>query len=826
MGRAAAAIHAAAIHAAGSRRGPWRLVYHRFEAADEALRETLCTTGNGYLATRGAAPEARADGVHYPGTYVSGVYNRLATAVNGQVTEDESLVNLPNWLPLTFRIDGGEWFTIGSVHLLGYQQELDLRRGVLTRWLRFADEAGRHTSLTQRRFASMADPHLVALEVTISAEDYSGRVEIRSALDGDVANTGVSRYAGLASRHLEAPNLVEADPETIGLRTRTSQSQILVAMAARTRLLADGEPAGIGREVIREGRLIGHLISADLAPGRALTAEKVVSVYTSRDPAVSDPGAETVRALDRVGGFADLLDAHVVHLGNLWDRTRISLDDDERASFILNLHVFHLMQTVSENTVDSDVGIPARGLHGEAYRGHVFWDEIFVFPYLTLTMPELTRSLLRYRYRRLPEARRAARAAGYAGAMFPWQSGSDGREESQRVHLNPRSGRWLPDHSHLQRHINIAIAYSLWHYYQSTADLDFMSCYGAEVLLEIARFWASIARYDHTRGRYVIEGVMGPDEYHDGYPWATAPGLANNAYTNLMAVWVLCRALDLIDQLPEQRRTALWEELGLSRPEIDHWEDVSRRMYVPFHDGVISQFEGYERLEEFDWDGYRARYGDIQRLDRILEAESDTPNRYKASKQADVLMLFFLLSAEELRGLFARLDYPWDSGIIPRSIDYYNRRTSHGSTLSRVVHSWVLARANRPGSWELFTQALESDVADIQGGTTQEGIHLGAMAGTVDLAARGYTGIEPRGDVLWLNPCLPREAPALSFTIRYRRHWGIVIRVADGRIRVTVPPSAAPPITIGFEGSLTEVGPGRTWDAPLPERALCPQVPD
>ncbi|MDA8318766.1 MAG: hypothetical protein M0030_02980, partial [Actinomycetota bacterium] len=347
MGRAAAAIHAAAIHAAGSRRGPWRLVYHRFEAADEALRETLCTTGNGYLATRGAAPEARADGVHYPGTYVSGVYNRLATAVNGQVTEDESLVNLPNWLPLTFRIDGGEWFTIGSVHLLGYQQELDLRRGVLTRWLRFADDAGRHTSLTQRRFASMADPHLVALEVTISAEDYSGRVELRSALDGDVANTGVSRYAGLASRHLEPPDLVEADPETIGLRTRTSQSQILVAMAARTRLLADGEPAGIGREVIREGRLIGHLISADLAPGRALTAEKVVSVYTSRDPAVSDPGAETVRALDRAGGFADLLDAHVVHLGNLWDRMRISLDDDERASFILNLHVFHLMQTVS-----------------------------------------------------------------------------------------------------------------------------------------------------------------------------------------------------------------------------------------------------------------------------------------------------------------------------------------------------------------------------------------------------------------------------------------------------------------------------------------------
>jgi alpha,alpha-trehalase len=183
-------------------------------------------------------------------------------------------------------------------------------------------------------------------------------------------------------------------------------------------------------------------------------------------------------------------------------------------------------------------------------------------------------------------------------------------------------------------------------------------------------------------------------------------------------------------------------------------------------------------------------------------------------------MLFYLLSAEELRSLFTRLGYPWDPSFIPRNVDYYTRRTSHGSTLSRVVHSWVVARANRPGSWEMFNQALESDIADIQGGTTAEGIHLGAMAGTIDLAARGYTGIEPRGHVLWLNPCLPYQVPALTFTIRYRRHWGITVRIADGRIQLTVPPSDAPPITIGYQGNLTSVGPGETFDAPLPERAL------
>lgn len=827
-GRAAGVPRAADRHPAAARQGVWRLVYHHYVPGEETLRETLCATGNGYLVTRGAAPESRADAIHYPGTYVGGIYNRLTTQIAGQAVEDESLVNLPNWLPLTFRVDGGPWFRPDDVEILGYEQELDLRRGLLTRWLRFADQAGRHIHLTQRRFASMDDPHLAALEVAITAEDWAGQIEIRSALDGDVANTGVARYRQLESRHLTDPEFAEIDAETFGLRTATTQSGIVIAMAARTRVLTTGDPPG-ARLVTREGGQLAHQIPVRVERGRTVVAEKVVSVYTSRDPAISEPAMEARRTLARAGDFGDLLHPHVIRLHSLWERTHLKPAEDERAGFILNLHVFHLMQTISQSTTGLDAGIPARGLHGEAYRGHVFWDELFVLPYLILTLPELTRSMLRYRHRRLPEARRAALDAGFAGAMFPWQSGSDGREESPAIHLNPRSGRWRPDNSRRQRHINSAIAWNFWYYYQATADQQFMCTFGAEVLLEIARFWASVARYDEARGRYVIEGVLGPDEYHDGYPWSDEPGLANNAYTNVMAVWVLCRALELLEQLPLQRREALRSELRLTEAETERWDDISRRMFIPFHDGVIiSQFEGYERLEEFDWDGYLQRYGNIQRLDRILEAESDTPNRYKASKQADVLMLFYLLSAEELEGLFTRLGYPWDAELIPRNIDYYARRTSHGSTLSRIVHSWVLARANRPGSWELFTQALESDLADIQHGTTAEGIHLGAMAGTVDLAARGYTGLELRGDVLWLHPCVPHVDPpvSLSFGIRYRHHWNVGIQVAGGRIRVTVPPADGDgtPITIGYEGALTDVGPGETFDAPLPERALPPAI--
>ena len=210
-----------------------------------------------------------------------------------------------------------------------------------------------------------------------------------------------------------------------------------------------------------------------------------------------------------------------------------------------------------------------------------------------------------------------------------------------------------------------------------------------------------------------------------------------------MATWLLLRALEVLDLLPGHRRTELTEKLRLTATELERWEHISRRMFVPFHaEGIISQFEGYDDLKELDWEDYYARYGDISRLDRILEAENDTPNRYKVSKQADVLMLFYLLSADELAALFAPPRLRLGPAIIPDTIDYYLARTSNGSTLSALVHASVLARAHRERAVELFIDALRSDVADVQGGTTAEGIHLAAMAGTVDVLQRCFAGLE------------------------------------------------------------------------------------
>jgi alpha,alpha-trehalase len=372
----------------------------------------------------------------------------------------------------------------------------------------------------------------------------------------------------------------------------------------------------------------------------------------------------------------------------------------------------------------------------------------------------------------------------------------------------------MPDASHLQRHVDAAIAYNVWQYFQATDDVEFLRFFGAEMMLEIARFWATMATYDHVEDRYWIRGVMGPDEYHERYPDNDEPGLDNNAYTNVMAVWCLCRAFDALDALPPVSAQELRERLTISQQELDRWDDISRKMKVCFHDGVISQFEGFDQLEEFDRTDYIERYGDIHRLDRILEAEGNSTNRYKITKQPDVLMLFYLLSRDEMQGLFERLGYDFDDDLVARNVEYYEARTVHGSTLSRVVHAWIHARLDRKQSWDLFAQALLSDVTDVQGGTTGEGIHLGAMAGTIDLLQRCYTGLETRQGVVRLNPSIPEELGSLAFDIRYRGHI-VHLEFTPDLARARVDLAEGEPITIDIAGVVKLVDPGQTLEVKL-----------
>jgi len=799
----------------------WTVRYTGLDPEQEGLREALCTLGNGVFATRGAAEEQHAGDLSYPGTYAGGVYDQLASEVAGHTVVNEDLVNLPNWLWLTFRPSDGRWLDLWTAAVLDYEQDLDLQHGVLTRVFRVRDDRGRITRVVSRRIVHMGEPNLAALTWDLVAENWSGEAAIRSGIDGAVENSGVARYRQLSGKHLEVTARAAVAPEGIYLKARTFQSHVEIALASRNRVFLDDRQVNLERRILTdEPKRIAEDLRVELAQGRPLRVEKVIALFTSRDPGISEPGVAARLALQRAPDFAALYSRHVLAWDQLWRRCDVEIEAEghqggpSNDQLVLRLHIFHMLQTASPNTAGRDVGIPARGIHGEAYRGHVFWDELFVLPFYLQRLPSVARTALLYRYHRLDAARAIAREAGCNGAAFPWQSSSDGREATQKLHLNPLSGRWGPDCSHLQRHVSSAVVYNAWRYFEATRDRPFLEAYGAELILEVARFWSSLAVYVPSTGRYEIKGVMGPDEYHEKYPDSAESGLANNAYTNVTAVWCLLRALNVLEAVSRDRCNELRMMLDLDDGELARWEDITRRMTVVFHDGVISQFEGYSRLAEFDWAGYARRYGTIDRLDRILKAEGTTPDRFMASKQPDVIMLFFLFGRDELAEIMARLGYKFDAEALRRNIEYYQTRTSHGSTLSKVVFTSVVHRLDCEEGCKLFLSALRSDLYDVQGGTTAEGVHLGAMGGTVDIVIRHYAGLDLTCNFVALAPDMPGRIRRLCFQFQHQGRW-FRAELTHRRLVLTVDDSVPKMVTVRIYEEQYTLDPGETVEVAL-----------
>lgn len=839
----------------------WSLVHDDRDGTPAALRESLCTIGNGYIVTRGAAAERSADSDDYPGTYLAGGYDRLTSDLAGRVTESEELVNWPNWLSLTFRPVGGSWLDTTTWTILEQRHSLDLQRGVFVRRLRVRDPDGRVTTLRSRRLVHMERAHLAAIEWEVTPENWSGPLVVRSALDATVTNAGAGRVAGSSGRHL-VPVLAEcAGDGIIRLLVESAQSHVRMAQAARTMVFAGGHTQRVERHHVELPGYVAEELLFATGPGRTVCVEKTVAIFTSRDYATSEPLAEAGELAARAPRFSELLRTHALAWKRLWHRCDIAIvetphpsagagraidahagtpadgthdapvaaDDAPNLRAALRLRLFHLLQTVSPHCVELDAGVPVHGWQGEGSRGHVSWDELFLFPLVDLRVPEMARALLMYRFRRLDAARMVAAAEGARGARFPWRSGSNGREEARRERLDARSGRWRPDRSHLQAHVNSAVAYDVWHYYQATADHEFLSFYGAEIILEIARYWSSRATLDDDDGRYHIRGVVGPDEYHDEYhdrhdgqrhdehhdvdPAGSTDGdrdgvpdgvpdgggVDDNAYTNVMAAWVLRCADRVLDRLPADRRSELRDQLEVTDDELERWREIGRLLAVHFHDGVISQFDGYGRLPEQQEAGGAAG---------VSGAEYDRPVRYRQSSRPDVLMLPYLFTEPELIELLAHLGYDVDHATIARTTRYYLDRTApHDSPMTAVVHARVLARTDSASSWSLLAGALAADGGP---GGDRQGIHIGAMAAAVDVVQGGYLGVTLDDEAIWLDPRLPESLAELRTKLRHRGQWLEVCATA-GELCVTARDSGARnAVRVGVAGTVHELHPGET----------------
>jgi trehalose/maltose hydrolase-like predicted phosphorylase len=663
---------------------------------------------------------------------------------------------------------------------------LDFRDGSLHRKVIVKDKYGNETLIQSTRIISMANPHLAGMQYKITPLNYDGNITILSALDGQVINSGVERYRQLNSKHWQ--NVKEdGSKQNSFILLQTNQSKIKLALTAKLSLRINSRRIEPEINIAKKPGSVYSTTQVKTEKNRSVNIEKIVAIYSSKES--KHPLQSAENELDKVEGFKKLYKESKAAWSDIWEEIDIEIEGQRHVQKLLRLNLYHLIVTASTHNARIDGGIPARGLHGEAYRGHIFWDEIFILPIYFLHFPDTAKSALLYRYRRLDKARAYAREKGYRGAMFPWQSGSDGSEETQVLHLNPISEEWGPDYSALQRHISLAIAYNIFQYYYFTDDLEFMEKYGAEIFLDICRFWASTAAYNEKTHRYDIVGIMGPDEYHESYPASGEGGIKNNTYTNIMVVWAFNHAFEVLDMLKDSVRKNLIKKMGLTKKELSEWDIIRNKLKISLSiTNILEQFEGYFNLKDLDWDKYLDKYGDISRLDRILKAEDKNPDEYKVSKQADTLMAFYNLNVDEVIAILDQTGLTTVNEILIKNFRYYMKRTSHGSTLSKLVYSYI---ANLTGDTDLsyifHMESLKSDYQDVQGGTTKEGIHTGVMAGSVLLVFKNYAGLSFKGEYIFINPKLPTGWKKLQFNLRFKGNkYNFVITANKVRIKADV----------------------------------------
>ncbi|WP_430610565.1 glycoside hydrolase family 65 protein [Enterococcus sp. DIV0876] len=744
---------------------PWTLEYYGYTPGkDEYSVESLLTVGNGFIGLRGTTPEMTISEENYPGLYIASLYNTVESDVAGHTIRNEDFVNAPNLQKMYLIIDG-ELIDIAHNQIDFFKRTLDLRTGLFQSTVEIKTNDQKRIRIETKKIANMKDVHQYSLVYQFTPLNFSGEITLVSEADGTVYNYNVARYRSLTNQHVKVIDTA-AEETKVQLVAQTTNSQITIVQSSE--LFASEMSLGAIRSDVTETG-VKQSLALKVQEGQTYQFEKSVTVAAYRSDEAQPVNLLSQLALPR---FDTMYRASKQAWQELWQDAALEVTGDLMSQKMLNLHTYHVLVSASPNAYQHslDASITARGLHGEAYRGHIFWDELFILPFYILHFPDTAKEILRYRYRRLAAAKADAQKAGYQGAMFPWQSGLDGSEQSQELHLNPISGEWKEDHSRLQRHVSLAIAYNVWQYWHNTKDKQFMANYGLELMLEIAHFWQSAATWDAQAQRYFIDKVMGPDEFHENYPNSETGGLKNNAYTNMMVVWLFEEIDHLQAEIDPEIFNNVLQKTDLTLSDLDKMADIRTKLGLEIDaDGIIAQFEGYFQLEDLDWDHYKKTYGNIYRMDRILNAEGKSADSYKVAKQADSLMIFYNFSKQQVNQILTDLNYTLPADYVEKNLNYYLQRTSHGSTLSRIVHAQLAAMVDdQELAWSLYQEALSSDYRDIQGGTTAEGIHAGVMAATLFIPLTTFAGIDVREQVVQIAPNLPKAWDSLAFSLHVR----------------------------------------------------------
>lgn len=692
--------------------------------------ETILTVGNGLVGVRGSFEEGYPDDT--PTTLVAGIFDHK----EGELVPE--LVAMPNWLALTVTVND-EQFRLDRGTILGFERVLDLRTATLRRGVLWLSPAGTIVRFAFERFASLANPHVLALRVLVQV--LSGghhQIQVTSALDTTMENPGpVNHWAECNTG---------TDKDRLTFQGVTQQSRYQVAMHCA--LVVEGaQPNWTDTSA---SNLPRHTATFAVEANDKVFVSKLMALHTTRDSGNPVQRCQTTLQQAATSGYDGLKQAHDAAWAQYWDQLDIVIEGDELAQRALRFCTYHLL--IATPTKDERVSIAAKTLSGFGYKGHVFWDtDLFMLPPLTLSAPEKARRLLMYRYHNLPGARAKAVDAGYQGALFPWESTDTGEETTPRwsspdIYGN-RHRIWTGEN---EQHISTDIAYAALQFWRWTGDDTWFLRYGAELVLDTAKFWESRAQYEAEKDRYELHMQIGPDEYHEN--------VDNSVFTNRMVVWHMQQAHHIWQWLNDHHpddAVRLMAALDLTDDHLAKWQDIADKMWIPVsdvHGHVFEQFEGFfDRLKPTNLEDYTPR---TTNMDWIMGYDKTQVTR--VIKQADVVMLMALLG-EELG----------DQEFLQRNWEVYSKVVDHGSSLSPSVHAWVAARLGRSEeAYNCFIHSATMDLDDLKG-NVRDGIHGASCGGVWQAVVFGFCGLQLTPDGPKTRPNLPEHWRRVSFTVMH-----------------------------------------------------------
>lgn len=718
----------------------WVVAEENFKAKFQGKAEAIFCQGNGYMGMRCATEESYAGQVR--NLFVAGTFNKFD---ENEVTE---LPNAADVAALQIWIDG-EQFSLEKGRCEQYQRVLNLKTGEVTRSFRWTNAQGKTFDFRFRRFVSLAERHLMAFAVEIKAHSEAV-ISVQSGIDGQVTNSGAQHFHEGEKRIF--------DRQYLQMLQQTTQSKITFVHNLTHVAEVEGAPEAITSRFAMDRRKVYMTYGVELATGQTLKLEKIATIYTDRDndmagKSVDDIRAGSVEALKGAAerGYEALLTDSAEVWAEFWKQTDITLktsnDFDQLA---IRFAMYHLR--VMTPAHDSRMGVGAKGLSGEGYKGHSFWDtEIFILPYFSYTFPDVARSLLEYRYNTLNGAHKKAAENGYKGAMYPWESAwmDDGEVTPVWGAADIVTGQSTKIWSgFIEQHITSDVAFGVWQYYQLTGDEAFMERCGYEILLDTGIFWASRLEWNEQKQRYHINEVVGPDEYKEH--------VDNDAFTNHTAYWCIENAIQYAQQLKEEKPAVyarLNEKLSLD-DEIPVLEERLLKLYLPQPnaENVIPQDDTYLSKPIIDLGKYKKQehVGSI-----FLDYNLEQVNGIQVSKQASVVMLMYLL------------EHKFSQEVKKANYDYYEPKTLHDSSLSLSTHA-VLANdlGDTRLAYDLFRRASEIDLGPNMK-TSDHGIHAASLGGIWQIVVCGFGGVRLVGGHLRIHPRLPQEIEKIQFRI----HW-------------------------------------------------------